>query len=90
MLDLFSINETLEDIHDPNNLKYLLLPALLGDLQAKLKHELQERAKILEIQEVYYQDFLKRCAKMEFKGEQREVRMKEFLLSGFTLFATFY
>lgn len=58
-LQLFSSNEDLDEISS-TNIRYLLLPALLGALtlkQADLSHRLQH----LEAARCYFLDFLKRC-----------------------------
>ncbi|XP_063793169.1 immunoglobulin-binding protein 1 [Pseudophryne corroboree] len=58
-LDLFSSNEDLDEISS-SDIRYLLLPALLGALTLKqvgLSHRLQH----LEVARSYFLDFLKRC-----------------------------
>lgn len=58
LADLFSENETVEEI-STNNIQYLLLPALLGSLSLKLTTG--ERKDIVSCAEVYFKDFLRRC-----------------------------
>lgn len=58
-LDLFSSNEELEEIATAD-LKYLLLPALLGALTMKQTNR-DKRLDIVQTARAYYMDFLKRC-----------------------------
>lgn len=58
-LDLFSRNETLEEI-STTDLKYLLLPALLGALTMKQVNT-SKRLEHVQTARVYFMDFLKRC-----------------------------
>ncbi|XP_062392845.1 immunoglobulin-binding protein 1 [Sardina pilchardus] len=58
-LELFSRNEELEEIAT-TDLKYLLLPALLGALTMK-QVNLSKRLEQVQIARVYFLDFLKRC-----------------------------
>ena len=58
-LDLFSRNEELEEIATAD-LKYLLLPALLGALTMKQTSR-NKRLEIAQTAWVYFMDFLKRC-----------------------------
>ncbi|KAL3280700.1 hypothetical protein HHI36_003937 [Cryptolaemus montrouzieri] len=55
---IFSNNEGVEEI-DTADLQYFLLPALLGSLHLKLTSG--ERRNIVEVTEVYFTDFMKRC-----------------------------
>ena len=57
-LGLFSKNENVEEVAT-NDLKFFLLPVLLGDLNLKLNSE--DRMSILNVAEVYFKDFLQRC-----------------------------
>lgn len=57
-LGLFSSNEKIDEVAT-SDLKFFLLPVLLGDLNLKLSSE--ERLNILNVAEVYFHDFLKRC-----------------------------
>ncbi|XP_030638081.1 immunoglobulin-binding protein 1 [Chanos chanos] len=59
-LDLFSSNEELEEIATAD-LKYLLLPALLGALTMKQQVDLSKRLELVQKARVYFLDFLKRC-----------------------------
>lgn len=59
---LFSKNETADEIAT-NDLQYLLLPSLLGSLTLKLTSG--ERKEIVNVAEVYFKDFLKRCNEYE-------------------------
>ncbi|XP_017296366.1 immunoglobulin-binding protein 1 [Kryptolebias marmoratus] len=58
-LDLFSRNEELEEIATAD-LKYLLLPALLGALHMKQTSR-EKRLNIVQTARTYFMDFLKRC-----------------------------
>ncbi|XP_035290352.1 immunoglobulin-binding protein 1 isoform X1 [Anguilla anguilla] len=58
-LDLFSRNEELEEIATAD-LKYLMLPALLGALTMK-QVNLAKRLEQVQSARVYFLDFLKRC-----------------------------
>lgn len=58
-LDLFSRGEELEDVATAD-LKYLLLPALLGSLTLK-QSRMDKRLEILEAAQAYFMDFLGRC-----------------------------
>jgi immunoglobulin-binding protein 1 len=55
---IFSNNEDIEEVAT-KNLRYFLLPALLGTLSMKLCVE--DRFNVIQIAEVYFRDFLKRC-----------------------------
>lgn len=57
-LGLFSTNENVDEVAT-NDLKFFLLPVLLGDLSLKLNSD--DRLNILKVAEVYFQDFLQRC-----------------------------
>lgn len=58
-LNLFSRNEELEEIATVD-LKYMLLPALLGALTMK-KINRDRRLEIIQTAQAYFVDFLKRC-----------------------------
>ncbi|XP_049898710.1 immunoglobulin-binding protein 1 [Epinephelus moara] len=58
-LDLFSRNEELEEIATAD-LRYLLLPALLGALTTKQTGQ-NKRLEIVQTARVYFMDFLRRC-----------------------------
>lgn len=58
-LNLFSRNEELEEIATVD-LKYMLLPALLGALTLK-KINRDKRLEIIQTAQAYFNDFLKRC-----------------------------
>ncbi|TWW55848.1 immunoglobulin-binding protein 1 [Takifugu flavidus] len=58
-LNLFSRNEELEEIATVD-LKYMLLPALLGALTLK-KINRDKRLEIIQAAQAYFNDFLKRC-----------------------------
>lgn len=69
-LDLFSSNEAIEEV-ETSSIKYLLLPALLGNLNLTLQSkELSQRYKFLEISEVYFRDFILRCKHYELSKRQ--------------------
>ncbi|PSN47208.1 Immunoglobulin-binding protein 1 [Blattella germanica] len=59
---MFSANESIEEV-PTKNIRYLLLPALLGTLSLKLC--LEDRMNVVETAEVYFRDFLKRCKSYE-------------------------
>lgn len=65
-LDLFSRNEELEEIATAD-LKYLLLPALLGALTMKQTTR-DKRLEIVQTARAYFMDFLRRCE--EYKVSQ--------------------
>lgn len=58
-LDLFSRNEELEEIATAD-LKYMLLPALLGAVTLK-QTGIDKRTEILQAANAYFMDFLRRC-----------------------------
>lgn len=58
-LDLFSRNEELEEMAT-SDLKYLMLPALLGALTMK-QVNLAKRLEQVQVARVYFLDFLRRC-----------------------------
>lgn len=58
-LDLFSRNEELEELATAD-LKYLLLPALLGALTMKQTGR-DKRLEIVQAARAYFMDFLRRC-----------------------------
>ncbi|KAF7647632.1 hypothetical protein LDENG_00168840 [Lucifuga dentata] len=58
-LALFSRNEEMEEIATAD-LKYLLLPALLGALTLKQTSQ-EKRLEIVQTARVYFMDFLRRC-----------------------------
>ncbi|KZS09683.1 Immunoglobulin-binding protein 1 [Daphnia magna] len=64
-LGLFSNNENVEEVAT-NDLKFFLLPVLLGDLNLKLNSD--DRLNILNVAEVYFQDFLQRCKDYSVTG----------------------
>ncbi|XP_069842037.1 immunoglobulin-binding protein 1 [Dendropsophus ebraccatus] len=76
-LQLFSSNEDLDEISS-TDIRYLLLPALLGALtlkQVDLSHRLQH----LEAARLYFLDFLKRChdykvSKFNLPGQEEAVQ----------------
>lgn len=55
---LFSSNEGFEEVAT-ENLRYFLLPFFLGQLTLKLCNA--ERKELVEVAEIYYNDFLRRC-----------------------------
>ena len=57
-LGLFSTNENIDEVAT-GDLKFFLLPVLLGDLSLKLNTE--DRLSVLNIAEIYFKDFLRRC-----------------------------
>lgn len=57
LLGLFSSNESIDEV-PTENLKYLLLPALLADFS--LRNQRYDRLDMLEHAEVYYRDYIQR------------------------------
>ncbi|XP_033105718.1 immunoglobulin-binding protein 1-like [Anneissia japonica] len=57
-LALFSSNEQIDEIAT-TDLRYLLLPSLLGDVSMKLMSD--DRLEVLETGQAYFIDYLKRC-----------------------------
>lgn len=55
---MFSPNESIEEVPTPN-VKFLLLPVLLGTLALKLTSG--DRLEIVKTAEMYFRDFLQRC-----------------------------
>lgn len=77
-LELFSSNETAEELQTAS-IRYLLLPALLGSLNLNVQNkDVSERMTNLEIAEVYFKDFLRRCSDYEI-GETSLKYFKEIL-----------
>lgn len=58
MTDMFSANESFEEV-STGNIKYFLLPALLGSLTLKICGT-NDRMHVIQVAEIYYIDFLKR------------------------------
>ncbi|EFN79134.1 immunoglobulin-binding protein 1b [Harpegnathos saltator] len=58
MVDMFSDNESFEEV-STENVKYFLLPALLGTLTTKICGN-DDRMHIVKVAETYFVDFLKR------------------------------
>lgn len=58
MVDMFSNNETFEEVAT-ENIKYFLLPALLGKLTNQICVT-DDRMHLVKVAEVYFVDFLKR------------------------------
>lgn len=61
---IFSSNESVEEIDTPN-VKFLLLPVLLGTLALKLTSG--DRLEIVKTAEMYFRDFLQRCKDYSIK-----------------------
>ncbi|VDP14934.1 unnamed protein product, partial [Soboliphyme baturini] len=59
----FSDNEELEEI-PTNDLRFLLLPALLGFFTLKVRNE--DRLELLKRTEIYFNDFLRRLSQLGF------------------------
>ncbi|XP_071825969.1 immunoglobulin-binding protein 1-like [Apostichopus japonicus] len=66
-LSLFSQNETAEEI-STSDIRYLLLPALLGDLTMRITTD--ERLDTLNRAKVYWKDFIARCKCYELTEEE--------------------
>ncbi|XP_072763996.1 immunoglobulin-binding protein 1b [Anoplolepis gracilipes] len=58
IVDMFSDNETFEEVAT-ENIKYFLLPALLGKLTTKICNS-DDRLHLVKVSEIYFVDFLKR------------------------------
>jgi len=58
-LDLFSKNEDIKEVPTAH-VKFLLLPFLLGNLNAKLSSEVEQRLEVIRVVQTYYMDFLRR------------------------------
>lgn len=58
ILDMFSENETFEEV-PTENIKYFLLPAMLGTLATKICN-VEDRMHIVNVAEIYFLDFLRR------------------------------
>uniref|UniRef100_A0A2M3Z9C3 Putative immunoglobulin-binding protein 1 n=1 Tax=Anopheles braziliensis TaxID=58242 RepID=A0A2M3Z9C3_9DIPT len=58
LVGMFSSNESIEEV-PTENLRYLLLPYYLGRMSCQLQS--QDRKEVVEVAEIYYKDFLKRC-----------------------------
>ncbi|GFT08762.1 immunoglobulin-binding protein 1b, partial [Nephila pilipes] len=64
-LELFSCNETAEELQTAS-IRYLLLPAILGSLNLNVQNKnVSDRMTYVEIAEVYFKDFLRRCSDYE-------------------------
>lgn len=61
-IGMFSPNEMIDEV-PTEHLQYLLLPFFLAKLSTKLSDF--DRARLLELAEVYYNDFLQRCSEYE-------------------------
>ncbi|XP_033220651.1 immunoglobulin-binding protein 1b [Belonocnema kinseyi] len=61
LVDMFSENEAFEEV-PTENLKYFLLPALLGTLTTKICGA-EDRMHIVDVAEIYFVDFLRRMKK---------------------------
>lgn len=57
---MFSRNESLEEISSAN-IRYLLLPALLGRLSLQIAADASGRLEVVLLAEAYFKDFLRRC-----------------------------
>ncbi len=64
-LGLFSRNENVDEVAT-SDLKFFLLPVLLGDLN--LKQNAEDRLQVLNVAEVYFKDFLQRCKEYAVGG----------------------
>ena len=61
LVDMFSENEAFEEV-PTENMKYFLLPALLGTLTTKICGE-EDRMHIVDVAEIYFVDYLRRLKK---------------------------
>ena len=77
-LGLFSTNENVEEVAT-GDLKFFLLPVLLGDLNLKLNSE--DRLSVLNVTEIYFKDFLKRCKEYSVSDltipDENEIEVEE-------------
>nr|XP_029709153.1 immunoglobulin-binding protein 1-like [Aedes albopictus] len=71
---LFSKNETHDEVAT-DNLRYFLLPFFLAQLTLKLCNA--ERKEIVEVAEVYYNDFLRRCEDYKLCDKPEAVLVEE-------------
>ncbi|KAG4074025.1 hypothetical protein HA402_014230 [Bradysia odoriphaga] len=71
---LFSSNEEYEEIAT-DHLKYLLLPYFLGQLTLKICST--DRRNIVEVSEVYFRDFLKRCIEYGLTATNTETALAQ-------------
>ncbi|XP_055547432.1 immunoglobulin-binding protein 1 [Wyeomyia smithii] len=71
---LFSTNETPDEV-PTEHLSYFLLPFFLGQLTLKLCSA--ERKEIVEVAEVYYSDFLRRCANYQLCDDPEAVAVMD-------------
>ncbi|KAI8380981.1 TAP42-like protein [Radiomyces spectabilis] len=67
-LDMFSSNELIEDVNT-NDLRFLMVPAYLGNLTLK-KTGIENRKATLEIAKDYYKEFLAVCKEHQLMGKQ--------------------
>lgn len=58
LANIFSSNEHVDEI-PTSNVKYFLLPILLGYLTLKVTHG--DRLELIQTADIYFRDFLKRC-----------------------------
>ncbi|RZF43422.1 hypothetical protein LSTR_LSTR001683 [Laodelphax striatellus] len=65
---VFSSNESIEEIAT-NDVKLLLLPALLGSLTLNLCNRERERSEIVQTADIYFRDFLQRCKDYNVGGD---------------------
>ena len=63
-LQVFSRNETVDEV-STNNLKFLLIPALLAHLQSKRTGSIDTRREVVNLCWVYNRDFIKRINEYE-------------------------
>ena len=63
-LQLFSSNETVDEVAT-NNLKFLLLPALLANLHSRRTGSIDKRREVVTLCCIYYRDFIKRINEHE-------------------------
>ncbi|XP_026473703.1 immunoglobulin-binding protein 1 isoform X2 [Ctenocephalides felis] len=65
--DIFSTNERFDEL-STEHLRYLLLPAFLGELSLKLCGG--NRSEIVDVADIYFRDFLKRCSDYGLSGTE--------------------
>lgn len=72
---IFSSNESIDEVPTPN-IKFLLLPVLLGTLALKLTSG--DRLEIVKTAEMYFRDFLQRCKDYNIKEDLEIPPLEDF------------
>lgn len=79
-ISLFSSNETIDEIATAD-MKYLIIPALLGSFSAQLLTDDENRIDQIQKSKVYFVDFLKRCDNYEISTTSIRDNLKSELLT---------